>query len=332
MSPRALHPVFVDGNALAVRAIYGSVREEIQNALPFTGGIYGALNTLGDVLQHHKVRAGLVAAFFDHDPPPWRVKLLPGYKSKRREVESMFEDEAQRLAALAQVAQVYRLLPLLGVVSLCHREREADDGVAAAVRVSIARGEEPLVVTSDRDLWQVVGWGARVWDLRTNEIIDTGNFRQWTGVSTDTYVLYKALVGDASDNIAGAHGLGPVKATALLERAHWDVRSVREPVDQLAALCRFIRTEKKVSTAEKGVVRDRKRLERVLRGIDLRRSFGGRTALAERLGSPPGARVLDFGRACNRLGIRGAHRLSRPYTRARSALEKASASTPDPHA
>ena len=320
MSPD-LHPVYVDGNALAVRCIYGSVREEITNALPFTGGIYSTINTLASILQHHRVHAGVVAAFFDHDPPPWRVKLLPGYKSARREVETMFESEEQRLAVFAQIGQVFRLLPLLGVVSLCHREREADDGVAAATRVSLARREVPLVVTSDRDLWQVVSWGARVWDLKTGEIIDAANFFQFAGCSPDTYLLFKALVGDASDNITGAHGLGPVRAAELLERAHWDVRLAREPLDQLKSLCRFIRDQEKPSKAALGVIRDRKRLARVIRGIDLRASFGRRRALAARLASPPPVRGVEFGRACARLGIRGAHpHLTRPYAQARGRL------------
>jgi len=310
--------VIVDGNALAVRCIYGSVRDEIRNALPFTGGVYGTFNMLASVLQHHRVRAVRVAAFFDHDPPPWRVKLLPGYKSKRRETETMFETDEQRLAAFAQVKRVYQLLPLLGVASLCYREREADDGVAAAVRVCLERGERPLVVTSDRDLWQVVAWGARVWDIRTNQIIDASNFLAVAGCSPDTYLLYKALLGDASDNIEGARGLGPVKATALLERAHWDVRVHREPLVQLDALCRFVRAQENPSKPERALLRSRKRLRRVMRGIDLRDSFGSVRGLAERLECLPPARPLEFARECARLGIRGVHpRMTRPYVRVR---------------
>ena len=304
----------MDGNALVVRCIYGSVREEIRNALPFTGGVYGTVNMLASVLQHHRVRPSRVVVFFDHDPPPWRVKLLPGYKAKRRETETLFETDEQRLAAFAQIKMVYRLLPLLGVTSLCYRQREADDGVAAAVRVCLAKGETPLVVTSDRDLWQVVAWGARVWDIRTNQIIDASNFLSIARCSTDTYVLFKALVGDASDNIEGAHGLGPVKAAALLERAHWDVRTHRKPSAQLDALCRFIRAQENPSKAERALLRSRKRLRRVLRGIDLRASFGPVRGLTERLEHPSPADPLEFARACARLGIRGVHpRLTRPY-------------------
>lgn len=313
--------VIVDGNALTVRCIYGSVREEIRNALPFTGGVYGTFNMLASVLQHHRVRPARVAVFFDHDPPPWRVKLLPGYKSKRREVETLFETDEQRLAAFSQVQTVYRLLPLLGVASLCYREREADDGVAAAVQVCVQRGETPLVVTSDRDLWQLVARGARIWDIRLNQIIDASNFLSVAGCSTDTYLLFKALVGDASDNIEGAHGLGPVKAAALLERAHWDVRVHRDPLAQLDALCRFVRAQENPSKAERALLRSRKRLRRVLRGIDLRASFGSVRGLEERLEQLPPAKPLEFARECARLGIRGVHpRLTRPYLRIREKL------------
>lgn len=336
-------PLIVDGNALVVRSLWGGLKDEIKLGLPFTAGIYGTLNTLGNIAEHHEVQAGQIVAFFDHVPPPRRVRLLPDYKRGRREhwpvkfrekvgIEfddaeeedlGVFESVEQRVAAFAQVGQVYKLLPLLGITTLCYREREADDGVAAAARVFLERGKRPMIVTGDHDLWQTIGWGARVWDLGKGHLIEASNFVQHAGCSTDTYTLFRALTGDASDRIKGAHGLGPKRAFELLERAHWHVRLMREPREQLRELCRFLRKESERSKAEQALVDDRARLDRVLRAIDLRKSFGPTRGLEARLEERPEIQEREFIRACRALGLGGAgRRLMRPFLAAQTLRDR----------
>lgn len=316
--------IILDGNALVVRSLWGGVRDEIKNGLPFTSGIHGSINTLARIVQHHEVRARRIIAFFDHTPPLRRVRLLPDYKRGRRqhwideyrtrlklprerEDEDddlgIFESVEQRVAALAQVRQVYALLPLLGITTLCYREREADDGVAAAVQVIAAEGGAPLVVTGDHDLWQCVAMGARVWDLANPRIIHAGNFVMHAKTATDTYVLFRALVGDASDRIVGVHGLGPVLTSKLLSDAGWDVRLVNGPRAQLRSLCRYLKRKRKRSTAESRLIEERERIDRVIRAIDLRTSFGPLDGLTRRLAEPTEIQSQAFLRACRELGV-----------------------------
>lgn len=335
-------PLIVDGNALVVRSLWGGLKDEIKHGLPFTSGIYGTLNTLGILVEHHAIEAGQIVAFFDHVPPPHRVRLLPDYKQGRREhwprayrekvgVEfdteeedlGVFESVEQRMAAFAQLGQVYNLLPLLGITTLCYREREADDGVAACARVFLKRGVRPVLVTGDHDLWQTIGWGARVWDLGQTRMVDSANFVTRAKCATDTYTLFRALTGDASDRIRGAEGFGPKRASELLDRAHWHVRIVREPREQLRELCRFLREQPKLSKAEKQLLKDRKRLDRVIRAIDLRDSFGRTRGLEKRLEARLPVREQDFIRACRELGLGGAgRRLVRPFLAAQALRDK----------
>lgn len=299
-------PVIVDANSLIMRCVMASAPEEIRLGLPFTGGVYGALNSLRYVLSRPEVKAGRVIACFDHAPPPRRKRLIPGYKADRESDARLgpFETVEQKRAAMAQLWTVWELFELLGVTCLRYREREGDDVVAAVARVQLER-RRPIVVTGDSDLWQVVGWGARVWDLREQEMIRPDNFLARAGVPTDCYVLYRALVG-GKDGIRGARGVGPAKAAAIIENAHWDVRGSRAPLGQLAGLCAAL-GRSQGSKAERRLVVDRRRLERTIRGIDLWASFGSEAAL-EALRARLRRRVQPdpraFLRRCRDLGFR----------------------------
>lgn len=314
--------LLIDGNALVTRAIMGAAREEVDLGLPFRGGVDYAFQTLAAIMTHHKLKPGRLVAFFDHSTPPRRLRLIPDYKSREKDL-GIFESEEQRAAAMSQIDIVYRLMPLLGITTLCHREREADDGLAAAARVFIDRGESPIIVTGDKDLWQCVTWGARVWDLNKFELIHAGNFHPHTNVAPDTFLLWKGLVGDPSDNIKGALGFGKKTASALLEEAHWYVRATRGGHAQFEELIRFLRDERGIlkrkpwSKAERQLIKDRKRIRRELRGIDLHDSFGPTKGLERRLKERPPVQGLAFVRACRKQGLKGVMPMfARPFERA----------------
>lgn len=319
-----LDALLIDGNALVTRAIMGAAREEIDLGLPFTGGIYGGLNTLASVLTHHQLKPGLVVAFFDHSTPPARIRLIPGYKQREKDL-GVFDDERQRAEAMAQIDVVYRLLPLLGITTLCYREREADDGLAAAARLLLARKQRPVIVTGDKDLWQTIAWGARVWDLNRFQIIDAAHLTSNLTIGSDLFLLWKALIGDASDNIKGATGIGRSRAADLIEEAHWHLRINRVPLDQFRALIRYLRSKDEPTTYELALIRDRGRVRRELRGIDLRDSFGPTTGLEKRLRERPPVRPLDFLQACRREGVKGfLPAFTRPFERAAARRDRKS--------
>jgi len=316
-------PLLLDSNSIIVRCIMAAAVDEVANDLPFTGGVHGSLNLLSSLLGERAVQAGRIVACFDHSPPPRRYRLIPGYKEKPEtdEVAYPFETEDQKIEAFEQIRTVKAALQTLGVMCLCYRQREADDVLGALARIYIDRGERPIIVTSDKDMWQTIGWGARVWDLTNKEMIDAGNFYARTGVSTDTFLLYKALLGDPSDKIKGVHGMGKKTLPKLFERVHWDIRICREPHDQLASLCAFLGTRTRRSKAEAHLIRDRKRIERVIQGIDLRTSFGPTDSLISRVDEEPPA--VDWKAFCRvlkaaGLGLQiGSHtKYTRPFSRA----------------
>jgi len=299
-------PLLIDANSVIVRCVMAAASDEIANNLPFTGGVHGSLNLLSGVLGARGVNAGRIIACFDHAPPPRRLRLIPGYKEKPEtdEVTWPFETEEQKVEAFEQIPLVKAALQTLGVTCLCYREREADDVLGALAGIYVARGERPIIVTSDKDMWQTIGWGARVWDLTDKEMVDAANFHTRANCSTDTFLLYKALLGDPSDKIKGVHGMGKKRIGELFETAHWDIRICREPLDQLAALCEYLGRLPKRSKAEASVLRERRRIAKVLKGIDLRTSFGPTERLTARLDEdPPGVDWRAFCRVCKHAGL-----------------------------
>ena len=318
--------LLIDANSLAVRCIMAAAPDELRNDLGFTGGIYGSINTLRTILEHREVRAGRIFAFFDHSIPPRRLRLIPEYKKKRSKREDEgdyypFENREQKVAAFDQIGSVWDILPTLGVTCLCFKEREADDGIGAAAKILTDRGERPLVVSSDRDLWQTVGWGCRVWDLHDRSLIDAGNFATRGKVSPDTYLLYKALDGDSSDGIPGAKGWGEKYLGQLWEEAYWDIRLCRDPLAQLASLCSYLGRKKGRTKREVTLLRDRPRLERVIKGIDLSTSFGPTGRLEARLDEEsPGVKWMEFLRKLKAHGlgnVLGGHQtFTKPFQRA----------------
>ncbi len=95
---------------------------------------------------------------------------------------------------------------------------EADDLIATATRRATERGMNVLIVSADKDLLQLVGPNVKTKSTRTGEEYDEAKVVEKFGVAPAQIRDYLTLVGDASDNIKGATGIGAKKAAALLQK------------------------------------------------------------------------------------------------------------------
>ena len=296
-------PLVLDANSVIARAIYASALDDLRAGGVFTGGVFGALGSLRSIAVSAEIQPGLIVAFFDKGVPPARLKLLPDYKQKRKErKELLSEDDKEK--AFRQLRMCYDMWPLLGVQCLAYRDREADDGVAAAARLLIDAGETPVIVTSDRDLWQTIAWGARVYDLKTNSIIDADNFNEFTDdIPLHQWLLYKAIIGDASDSIDGVPGCGSKRAKQLLEEFLAEC-SETDPHKQLRRLVAEVREAVRTRSPrkfEQSLIDTEERMHNVLDAIDLSSSFGKTDGLQARLQDPPKVQTRKFLAMCQKL-------------------------------
>lgn len=201
--------ILIDGNSLGYAA--HGVRELTAGGQQVQA-IFFTLKMIKAVLESYSDRYHKVAVLWD-SRAKWRFDLYPEYKGKRDDTP---EKKASRDAYKAQVPQIRKALSLLGIEQMIAKDEEADD-LAAALVHNRKPGQKILLVSGDRDWLQLVSNDVSWFDPREDgRFVDAANFREKTGFSTVVqFVQAKAILGDASDSIAGVSGLGE-KAIANL--------------------------------------------------------------------------------------------------------------------
>lgn len=287
---------------MIVRQIMATALDDLKAGNVWTGGVYGTLSTLAKTLRMPGFKAGPIYAFFDCGVPQERLDLVEklegaGYKSERKERREMFSEE-EKEKAFEQLHTSRKMLELLGVSCIAYREREADDCVAAAAR--LLRDQNPIVISGDKDLWQTVQYGARVWDLGRKHFIDQENFIEEAGVPIECYLLYKAILGDPSDCIKGVHGCGEKRAREMILEFEEDLIDFA-PHEQVSIIAKHLKKRMKPRKYEVAYLESVEMLHVVLDVIDLSTSFGSVTGLKKRLQEVQPFEKIKFLKFCKRL-------------------------------
>jgi 5'-3' exonuclease len=322
-------PLIIDGNSLVKRCIMASALDDLKAGEIWTGGVYGTLSMLTSYLAPIDGQAGPIIAFFDSGKPESKLTLLPSYKADRAQKKALLSPE-QHAKAMSQMEYAREMLELLGVLVLAYKNREADDGVAAAVKCAKSLGwQEPVVMTGDRDLWQCVQ-SARIWDLNKKRYITRDNFEEVTGLSWRAWTIYKALVGDPSDSIAGVNGCGEKRAKGLIEEAieEDDTFLSVTPEAQLERLVEHLHAKKKRKKYEQALLDGDEYIRLVLKVITVWNHFGGTKGLRKKLTGPwPKVQKLPFLRFCKRLKfgsvLGNPDRFLRPFLSAQARRDRA---------
>lgn len=228
-------PVVIDGDNLVKRCVYATAKTDLAAGV-WNGGIYNALLMLTRIIDD--LEASRIFCAFDQGVPRFRTTLLPDYRKARRDRKEFLTPD-QKKEAYKQVGQTRELLELLGVVCVSYQDQEGDDVVAELVRQlrEVDRDSVPVVVTNDRDLWQCIEWGAKVYDLQSDTVIGPTELYGATGAHPNEYLLYKTLIGDSSDSVPGAPDVGDKRAAAMIELFRDDLDGLppREQLDRLIA-------------------------------------------------------------------------------------------------
>ena len=156
---------------------------------------------------------------FDGGLPRERLDLVPEYKAQRAPMP-----EALR----SQLPLVERYLDAAGIARIRLEGQEADDVMASVARWAVAEGAGVLLVSNDKDLYQLVSNRIRMIPPAGEETaLDGPAVRAKTGVAPERIAEWLALVGDASDNIEGVPGVGAKTAARLLNE-YGSLRGLRE--------------------------------------------------------------------------------------------------------
>ena len=171
-----------------------------------TNAVYGFVTMLRKLLADHQPQ--FIAASFDLPGPTFRSQLAADYKANRAPMPS---DLAE------QIPLVHRACEALGVPVLTYEGFEADDVIGTLVARAAAEGCAIAIVTGDKDFFQLVGDGIKVFNPRDEGTwYDAAGVKEKFGVAPDQVVDVLALMGDAIDNVKGVPGIGEKGARDLI--------------------------------------------------------------------------------------------------------------------
>ena len=218
-TPRRLF--LLDGHSLSYRAFFALPTTLVTSSGQITNAVYGFTSMLIKLLAEE--RPDLIAVAFDVGKPTVRLEKYAEYKAGRPETPDEFR---QQLGLIVEVLETLRV-PVIGIEG-----HEADDAIATLALRAAERGIETVIVTADRDFFQLVGPGITVMfnvkgisDIRRyDEAAVTERF----GLPPSRYLDYVALKGDPSDNIPGVPGVGEKTASKLVQ----DFGSIEELLER----------------------------------------------------------------------------------------------------
>lgn len=214
--------LLIDGNSIMNRAFYG-IRMLTNKKGQFTNALTGFMNIYLKLMKEEQ--PDHIAVAFDLKAPTFRHKMYDGYKANRHGMP----DELAR-----QMPVIKRLLSAMGIAIVEKEGFEADDIIGTLSRAAADLGEKCVIMTGDRDSFQLINENVTVRLASTKEDImyTPEKIGEVYGVTPREMLEVKALMGDTSDNIPGVSGIGEKTALGLIQKYH-TVEYIYENIDSL---------------------------------------------------------------------------------------------------
>jgi len=195
----------IDGNSLLFQAYHAFYKANLTTRDGFpTGALKGFFTKLTELLKREPSHV-LVA--FDVHQPTFRHEKYADYKLGRKPAD---EDLKK------QMPVVRELLREMGVAVIECPRYEGDDILGTFARRAEAQGIDTLIVTGDRDSFQLITDRTKIYYTKDNSIVDAAAIFEKYGLEPDRMRDLKALMGDSSDHIPGVEGVGEKTALKLL--------------------------------------------------------------------------------------------------------------------
>jgi DNA polymerase I len=174
-----------------------------------TNAVYGVTSMLINVLG--LIKPDYAVAAMDGTKPTFRVENFTAYKAHRKPMD---EDLS------SQIPKVFEVLEAFGIKPILVDGYEADDVIGTVAKMSADKNKQVIIVSNDRDLWQLVNGNVMVMVPTTNGKADwlgPEEVEKRLGFSPGKLPDYKGLRGDSSDNIPGVRGIGEKTALKLIQ-------------------------------------------------------------------------------------------------------------------
>ena len=207
------HLILVDGSGFIFRAFHAlPPLTRKSDALP-VGAVSGFCNMIWKLLQEGPTKEPgdeptHFAVIFDYSAKTFRRDIFADYKAHRPEPPS---DLIPQFGLIRQATRAFNL------ACLEQEGWEADDLIATYAKQAVAAGATVTIVSSDKDLMQLVRPGITMVDTMKNQVIDRDSVKEKFGVYPEKMIDLQALCGDSTDNVPGVPGIGAKTAAQLLD-------------------------------------------------------------------------------------------------------------------
>src|SRR6516165_372548 len=205
------HVFLVDGSGFIFRAYYARARSSDPVFQRKSDGMVTEVVTLfSNMLDKYRreTDADHMAVIFDASGASFRNRIYEAYKANRREMPDDLRpqlEHVRRAAAAFDICQIE--LP----------DFEADDLIATYARHAVEAGATVTILSSDKDLMQLVNGDVTMRDPMTDRPIGEAEVREKFGVGPDKVIEVQALCGDSTDNVPGVPGIGVKTAAELIK-------------------------------------------------------------------------------------------------------------------
>ena len=212
------HLHLIDGSAFIFRAYHAlPPLTRKSDGLP-VGAVAGFCNML---LRYVEGNSGPdapthAAVIFDYSAKTFRNEIYPAYKAQRPPLP---EDLRPQFPLTRDATRAFN------IAAIEVRDYEADDIIATMACQARDAGGRCTIISSDKDLMQLIGGGVVMFDAMKNKLIDRDEVFEKFGVGPERVVDVQALCGDAVDNVPGAPGIG-IKTAALLIQEYGDLETL----------------------------------------------------------------------------------------------------------
>ncbi|SLN57404.1 DNA polymerase I [Roseovarius albus] len=222
---KGCHLHLIDGSAFIFRAYHAlPPLTRKSDGLPI-GAVSGFCNMLQRYISDNTGSDAPthVAVIFDKGSHTFRNDLYDQYKANR---EAMPEDLRPQMPLTREATRAFNIA--------CHEIEgyEADDIIATLSVQAREAGGRVTIISSDKDLMQLVGGGVEMFDAMKNRRIDVEGVEEKFGVGPDRVVDVQALAGDSVDNVPGAPGIG-IKTAALLINEYGDLETLLDRAGEI---------------------------------------------------------------------------------------------------
>ncbi len=197
--------ILIDGNGYVHRA-YHAIPKLTDSRGNVVNAVFGFMKMLRKVINQEKPSHIFVA--FDDKKPTFRHESYKEYKANREKTDPEL---------IEQFPILFNILETLNIQHMSCEGYEADDIIATLTNMACKKDVSVEIVTSDKDLYQLVDSNVSVLDGMKGKRYDEKEVEAKLGIVPDQVIDYLALVGDSSDNLPGVKGVGPVTAQKLLK-------------------------------------------------------------------------------------------------------------------